>query len=242
MSGTVTFNSVGAKSTASPATPAPPISNCLGKMVFLIATDNFPTPTISAPTGATYFLLGTGATDSNFAVYYKNGENPEPTPSVTFTGGASHVAQITVLDIAPGFSFPTIAVAGDGRLATHNIRNGTVAGINYDALTVVGGGYLIQFGQRDTTLGSGITSVATTGGFVQIAFAASGANIVVMSAQLLDSDTVNGVNASANVCAITTDASTTNLEAHALTVEMSFLTTPVITNFVPQGNRIYVLP
>lgn len=222
MAAVVTLNSIGAKATAQAVTtlnPVPPISNCLGKMVFLLCAAN-QSDVVNAPTGATYFLLGSGAVDSNFRVYYKNGEAVEPTPTVNFTdnSGGGKIAQILVLDIAGG-TFPVVASAGDARLATGNTRD-SGTGITYGALTVVGGGYAIQFGMRVIFSGN-CTSIATTAAFTQIAFGASSGNATCIVAQLQDAATVFGANLPQNNNVITSSTDSTSNQAHSLTVEMA---------------------
>lgn len=226
MAAVVTKNSAGTGVTGagvSTLSPVPPISNCLGKRVVLVFAAATTAPTITSISGATYYLCSQHATDCRLAVYAKDGEAVEPTPMINIgtPGTVNMGAIIFVLDIAGG-SFPTIAGAGQGVLAeAHNSVTAQTTSV-YNNLTVVGGGFLIQFGVKATT-GAGwtYTSVDVTAAhtFLGAAVKTSGAANIVVHAQLKDAATVFGSDAVDTYPSVNTNTSSTNVAG--VTVEFS---------------------
>jgi hypothetical protein len=240
---TVTINSIGTGVTGGAVTsltPVPPISNCLGKLVVMFVGMSTATPTISSVTGATYFLAKKYSTSWLSSVWIKNGEAAEPTPTVNFnTSIAQGGAFITVLDITGGI-FPTIAADGDGVLSSSEDNISSATQLNYPALTVVGGGFAMQFSAKATT-GAGwtFTSNDVSGGYTAAgnAVKTTGASNIVCAAQLKTAATVFGVNLAGNLETINTNSTTAN--GNGVTVEFS---TAQASTAVNQGNRIYILP
>jgi len=234
---TVSLNSSGTGvqgSGVSTLSPAPPISNCLGKLVVLTVAFRDTGPTVSSISGATYYYCGGGTT--RLRIYCKNGEAVEPTPTVNIgSPSGREVAQINVYNITGGL-FPTIAADGDGVLSTQNLDLPSSAGMTYSENNVpVGGGFYVQYGLRLEAGPWGFGGITKTSGWVDGGnYDYSGTTGMLIAAQIR---TAKSTTSSIARITETITGDVPNDVLSAVTVEFSFGVNPVGENIV-QPQRV----